>query len=99
MSRQDEDRQVEMTVSSDWMQLVDQRLTAVEAAAKKVETNTAAVVAAFEAAQGAFKVLEWLGKVAKPLLWIGGVGVFGVATLKAISHTSFGRFFVELFGK
>jgi hypothetical protein len=41
--------------------------------------DTKDVVAAFAAAQGAFKVLETLSKLAKPLLWIGGL-VAAVAT-------------------
>jgi hypothetical protein len=49
------------------------RLLAVEAKVDQVEKNTAAVVAAFNAASGAFAALEMLGKLAKPLLWIGGL--------------------------
>lgn len=47
------------------------RLLAVEAKVDKIESHTEDVVAAFVAARGAFSVLEWLGKVAKPLMWIG----------------------------
>jgi hypothetical protein len=46
---------------------------------KKVEANTAGVVEAFQAAAGAFKVLETIGKLAKPLLWIGTIAT-AVAT-------------------
>lgn len=49
------------------------RLLAVEAKVDKIDRATADVVSAFNAAQGAFTVLEWLGKIAKPILWIGGV--------------------------
>lgn len=49
------------------------RLIAVEAKVDRIEKNTEGVVKAFEAAQGAFAVLEWLGKLAKPILWIGGL--------------------------
>lgn len=48
------------------------RLKAVELKVDNIETNTAGMVAAFNAAQGAFAVLEWLAKVAKPLLIVGG---------------------------
>jgi hypothetical protein len=44
------------------------RLMAVEQKVDKIETNTEGMVAAFQAAQGAFTVLEWMAKVAKPLL-------------------------------
>jgi hypothetical protein len=49
------------------------RLIAVEAKVDRIEKNTEGVVKAFEAAQGAFAVLEWFGKLAKPILWIGGL--------------------------
>lgn len=42
-------------------------------ASEQVLTSTSHVVAAFDAAAGAFTVLEWLGKIAKPLLFIGGL--------------------------
>ena len=49
------------------------RLCEVEAKVDKLQVDTASVVTAFQAAQGAFTVLEWLAKAAKPILWIGGV--------------------------
>jgi hypothetical protein len=49
------------------------RLLAVEHKVDKIDKATEDVVAAFGAAQGAFTVLEWLGKLAKPILWVGGV--------------------------
>lgn len=47
------------------------RLVAVETKVDRIDSNTADVVSAFKAAQGAFIVLEWLAKAAKPILWIG----------------------------
>lgn len=56
------------------------RLKAVELKVDNIEANTAGMVAAFNAAQGAFTVLEWLAKVAKPLLIVGGfLAAMGVA--------------------
>ena len=49
------------------------RLLAVEAKVDRIDKATSDVVSAFNAAQGAFVVLEWLGKLAKPILWIGGL--------------------------
>jgi hypothetical protein len=49
------------------------RLVAVETKVDGIAGNTKDVVAAFAAAQGAFTVLETLSKLAKPLLWIGGL--------------------------
>lgn len=49
------------------------RLLAVEAKVDTIDRNTAHVVDAFNAAAGAFKVLEFLGKIAKPILFIGGL--------------------------
>ena len=49
------------------------RLVAVESKVDKLNSETTEVVKAFSAAQGAFTVLEWIAKAAKPLLWIAGV--------------------------
>ena len=49
------------------------RLIAVESKVDKLNQEPAEVVKAFSAAQGAFTVLEWIAKAAKPLLWIAGV--------------------------
>lgn len=49
------------------------RLLAVEQKVEAIGENTAAVVSAFAAAHGAFQFLEFLGKLAKPLMWIGGL--------------------------
>lgn len=45
------------------------RLIAVEAKVDKVASDTEGMVTAFHAAQGAFVVLEWIAKIAKPVLW------------------------------
>ena len=55
------------------------RLVAVEAKVDRIDTNTEGVVKAFEAASGAFLVLEWIAKAAKPILFIGGL-VIGITT-------------------
>ena len=49
------------------------RLVAVESKVDKLNSETEQVFKAFSAAQGAFTVLEWVAKAAKPLLWIAGV--------------------------
>ena len=49
------------------------RLVAVEKKVDDVHTETRTMVKAFEAVDGAFTVLGWIAKVAKPLLWIGGL--------------------------
>ena len=56
------------------------RLVAVEVKVDMVAKDTIDVVAAFHAAQGAFTVLEWIAKAAKPILWICGIiAVFSIA--------------------
>jgi hypothetical protein len=55
------------------------RLVAVEGKVDALTKNTKDVTAAFVAAQGAFKVLETLSKLAKPLLWLGGLFVAAMA--------------------
>lgn len=55
------------------------RLIAVETKVDRIDINTDGVVKAFEAASGAFLVLEWIAKAAKPILFIVGI-VTAVAT-------------------
>ena len=61
-----------------------ERLIAVETKVDKVSKDTEGMVAAFNAASGAFTVLEWIAKVAKPLLWI----VATVAAFVTIAHNT-----------
>jgi hypothetical protein len=60
------------------------RLVHVEAKVDRTEKNTEDVVKAFAAAQGAFLVLEWVGKIARPILFIGAT-----CTAAAIAWQSF----------
>lgn len=50
------------------------RLAKVEEKVDSIDNKTAQVVVAFEAAQNAFTVLDWIGKLAKPILWLVAVG-------------------------
>ena len=50
-----------------------ERLAVVEAKVDKVSKDTVDVVEAFHAAQGAFTVLDWIARAAKPLLCVAGV--------------------------
>lgn len=49
------------------------RLIAVEGKVDDIDRNTKGLVEAFNAMQGAFKVLGWIAAAAKPILWIGGL--------------------------
>jgi hypothetical protein len=60
-----------------------ERLVAVESKVDKVAQDTKDVVDAFHAAQGAFLVLDWLAKAAKPILFIGSIIV---ATITWVNH-------------
>ena len=51
-----------------------ERLARVETKVDTIDQKTTDVVTAFEAAKGAFIVLDWIGKVAKPILWMIGIG-------------------------
>ena len=46
------------------------RLVAVESKVDHIDKNTKDLVDGFNAVQGAFTVLGWIGKIAKPILWI-----------------------------
>jgi hypothetical protein len=48
-----------------------ERLCAVEAKVDTLDKNTQEVVKAFNAASGAFQVLEWIAKAVKPIIVIG----------------------------
>jgi len=48
-----------------------ERLCAVEAKVDTLDRNTQEVVKAFNAASGAFQVLEWIAKAVKPIIVIG----------------------------
>jgi len=50
------------------------RVLEVEAKIDRLDRKTQEVVVAFESAKAAFTVLEWFAKVAKPILWIVGLG-------------------------
>ena len=47
------------------------RLLAVEAKVDNIEKNTQDVIKAFNAASGAFMVLEWIAKAVRPIIIIG----------------------------
>ena len=47
------------------------RLLAVEVIVDSIEKNTQDVIKAFNAASGAFLVLEWIAKAVKPIIIIG----------------------------
>jgi hypothetical protein len=51
-------------------QQIYDRLIAVEGKVDEIDINTKVLVDGFKALQGAFTVLEWFAKAAKPILWI-----------------------------
>jgi len=48
-----------------------ERLLAVEIKVDKLDKNTEEVVKAFNAAQGAFIILEWIARAVKPIIIVG----------------------------
>jgi hypothetical protein len=54
-------------------QQIYDRLLVVEKKVDHIDNNTKSLVDAFQAVQGAFKVLGWIASAAKPILWIGGL--------------------------
>ena len=49
------------------------RLVAVETKVDSIHDETRTMICAFQAANGAFIVLEWIAKIAKPILIVGAV--------------------------
>ena len=63
------------------------RLVAVEQKVDTISSDTKDVVTAFNSAKGAFLVFEWIGKLAKPILWIIGVATIVIAAYERLkSH-------------
>jgi len=56
-----------------------ERLVQVERKIDELDDKTSQVVKAFNAATSAFLVLEWIGKLAKPILWFIALGAAIVA--------------------
>ena len=56
-----------------------ERLLAVETKVDHIDKNTKDLVDGFKAVQGAFTVLGWIAKAAKPILWI--VAAWGATVL------------------
>jgi len=50
-----------------------ERLLKVESKVDNIDKNTKGLVEAFDALQGAFKVLGWIASAAKPILWVAGL--------------------------
>ena len=64
-----------------------ERLCEVEAKVDQLDKNTQTVVAAFNAAAGAFTVLEWLARAVKPVLVIGAFcGAIWLAIENKLHH-------------
>lgn len=58
-------------------------------ATKRIESNTSELIDAFESLKSAFKVLNWIGKIAKPVGYMAGAvaAVIGMWTaLKSGIH-------------
>lgn len=66
------ERRIEQYVDNR-IQLYQMQLETQAQTLKDLQSNTAEIVEAFQAAKGAFVVLGWIGKASKPILWIGGV--------------------------
>jgi len=56
-----------------------ERVLSLEVKVDALKADTTDLVGAFKAAQGAFIVLDWLAKLAKPILWIAGLATAAVA--------------------
>lgn len=61
-----------------------ERLLKVETEIAHIKDNTQGMVEAFNAASGAFVALEWLAKVAKPIILVVGAIGFTFMWLKGI---------------
>jgi hypothetical protein len=62
------------------------RLVAVETKVDKIGEDTKDVVTAFNSAKGAFLVLEWIGKLTKPILWLVGLSTIIITAYERIKN-------------
>jgi hypothetical protein len=62
------------------------RLVEVEAKVDAIDANTKQLVEAFEALQGALKVLNWIASLAKPIAIITAVGTFFALVWNNATH-------------
>ena len=65
--------EAEVKQLSDRIEVVEESLKRNTEATSRVEQNTSDLVEAWAAAKGAFKVLEIIGRIGKPLLIISGL--------------------------
>lgn len=64
----------------------EERLSAVESDVKQIRCDTADLIETFRSLVGGFKVLQWIGKAAKPLAYIAmlvGSVVGAIAAIKS----------------
>ena len=62
------------------------RLVAVESKVDKIGEDTKDVVTAFNSAKGAFLVLEWIGKLTKPIIWLVGLSTIIITAYERIKN-------------
>jgi hypothetical protein len=62
------------------------RLIAVENKVDQIGEDTKDVVTAFNSAKGAFLVLEWIGKLTKPILWLVGLSTIIITAYERIKN-------------
>lgn len=66
------------------MTRIEDGLAANTAATEAIRVSTAELVEVFRAMQGAFKVLNWLGRLARPMSYIVALAAAGVGLWSAI---------------
>lgn len=76
-----DDIEARLQAGSSRMQAIEKELAENTVATKQIAANTGELVAAFTALQGALRVLELLGRLAKPLGAIVGFVAAAVALL------------------
>ena len=66
------------------MKRIEDGLAANTAVTEAIRVSTEELVEVFRAMQGAFKVLNWLGRLARPMSYIVALAAAGVGLLSAI---------------
>jgi hypothetical protein len=74
------------TLSQVWrrMDTLEQQLNENTESTKRIEQNTSLMLEMFDAFKKAFKVLEWIGNLAKPISAIVGLCIVVITLIKTI---------------
>ena len=79
-----------LIINTETTQRIEDKLAENTASTKRIEDGTSDLLEFFGAAKGAFKVLNWIGRLAKPIGYIAGAVVAVVGSIAAFKGGGIG---------